>query len=134
MFSMSKTLLAAALTLLVGTLVSAAPAAAQEPTTARPHPHRAGQRVTGCLSKGPGEGTFTLQQDDGKSFALASTTVKLDEHVGHTVTVKGTPPAVVADAVTGKDTGMVKDTVMQRMGPPGGVLNVTSVTHVKPEC
>jgi Protein of unknown function (DUF5818) len=129
MFSTSKTLLAAALTLLVGTLVLAAPAAAQEPTTARAHPHRAGQRVTGCLSKGPVEGTFTIKQDDGKSFALASTTVKLDQHVGQTVTVKGTPPAVVTGAVTGKDAGMAEKAGMAR-----DTLHVTSVTHVKPEC
>ena len=150
MLSKTKTLLGAALTLLAGTLISAAPAAAQEPTT-----------VTGCLSKGPSEGTFTLTQDDRKTFALTSTTVKLNDHVGHKITVVGTPAgidkAVETGAVSAKDTGMArepaaaadtgmqhagkphetgmqKDTVMQRMGHPGGALNVSKMTMVAAEC
>jgi hypothetical protein len=137
MLATTKTLLCAALTLLAGTLVSAAPAAAQEPTT-----------FSGCLSKGPSKGTYTLTQDDGKTLALASTSVKLDEHVGHSITVDAKPAGIDAPVETGMakdtgnvedagkpiETGMAKDTAHQRTGPTGGALNVTKVTHVAAKC
>ena len=46
--------------------------------------------VTGCLQKGgdaPGE--FSITGDDGKVYGLRSSSVKLADHVGHTVTVSG---------------------------------------------
>jgi hypothetical protein len=46
--------------------------------------------VTGCLSKGTQAGTYTLTDKDGKAYAVTSKSVKLDGHVGHTVTLTGT--------------------------------------------
>ena len=46
--------------------------------------------VTGCLQKGgdaPGE--FSITGNDGKVYGLRSSSVKLADHVGHTVTVSG---------------------------------------------
>lgn len=46
--------------------------------------------VTGCLQKGgdaPGE--FSITGRDGKVYGLRSSSVKLADHVGHTVTVSG---------------------------------------------
>lgn len=141
MFGTSKALLAAMAGLLAGPLVAPAPAAAQEPTT-----------ITGCLSKGAAEGTFTIKGTDDKSYSLTSTTVKLDGHVGHKVTVAGTPAGVETGAVkdtgmageTGmaKDTGMTHDTGMahdtgmkkETAAAGGGALNVTSLKMVSAEC
>jgi hypothetical protein len=48
------------------------------------------QSVTGCLQKGDEPGGFVLTGDDGKTWELKSVGgVKLDEHVGHKVTVTG---------------------------------------------
>jgi hypothetical protein len=44
--------------------------------------------VTGCLQKGVEEGGYYIASDD-KMWELSSQTVKLDKHVGHTVTVTG---------------------------------------------
>lgn len=147
MIHTSKALLAVLAGLLAGAFASPTPAAAQEPTT-----------VTGCLSKGVGDGTFSLKGEDGKSYALSSSTVALDGHVGHKVTVMGTPGAMETGAVTdtgmARDTGTVGDTGMthrpgmahdsamaKEMDLPketaetgGGSLNVTSLTHVAAEC
>jgi hypothetical protein len=146
MFGTSKTLLAL-LGLFAGTLVSTTLAVAQEPTT-----------VTGCISKGTGPGTFSITGEDGKAYSLTSTTVKLDPHVGHKVTVTGGLAGVETGAV--KDTGMTKDTGMRAdtgaaaapgmardtgmkhepgmkhdTGAAGGAaLNVTSMTMVSAEC
>src|SRR5947209_20398558 len=45
--------------------------------------------VTGCLQKGDEADEFAITGEDGKTWELRSKTVKLDEHVGHTVTITG---------------------------------------------
>jgi hypothetical protein len=45
--------------------------------------------VTGCLQKGHEAGEFSITGEDGKAWDLSSSKVKLDEHVGHQVTVTG---------------------------------------------
>ena len=47
------------------------------------------QTVTGCLQKGDEAGEFALKGDDGKTWGLRSTSVKLDQHIGHQVTITG---------------------------------------------
>ena len=46
--------------------------------------------VTGCLKKGDGPSEFSIAGEDGKLWGLRSSTVKLEDHVGHKVTVAGT--------------------------------------------
>ena len=48
------------------------------------------QTVTGCLQKGDEPGEFSITGEDGKTWGLRSTSVKLDEHLGHKVNVTGT--------------------------------------------
>ena len=45
--------------------------------------------VTGCLQKGDEPGEFSIVSEDGKIWGLRSISVKLDQHVGHQVTVAG---------------------------------------------
>ena len=45
--------------------------------------------VTGCLQKGDEPDEFSITGKDGKTWGLRSKTVKLEEHVGHQVTVSG---------------------------------------------
>ncbi len=106
MFGTSKALLVAAAGFLVGTLASPATARAQEPTT-----------VTGCLAKGAAEGSFSITGEDGKAYSLTSTTVSLAGHVGHKVSVTGTPAGMetgMAEDAGAKDTGMTKDAGMAK--------------------
>ena len=44
--------------------------------------------VSGCLSKGKDAGTYEIASG-GKTTTVASKSVKLDGHVGHTVTLTG---------------------------------------------
>jgi|SRR5215831_9066949 len=48
-----------------------------------------GVTLTGCLQKGSVVDRFHLFGLDGKAYALRSSSVKLSEHVGHNVTIKG---------------------------------------------
>lgn len=52
-------------------------------------PATASKTVTGCLQKGREPGELSITGEDGKTWELSSKTVKLDEHVGHQVTVTG---------------------------------------------
>jgi hypothetical protein len=45
--------------------------------------------VTGCLQKGKEPTGFFITGEDGKNWELFSRKVKLDEHVGHKVTLTG---------------------------------------------
>jgi hypothetical protein len=47
------------------------------------------QTVTGCLQKGDEPDEVSITGEDGKIWGLRSTSVKLEQHVGHTVTVTG---------------------------------------------
>jgi hypothetical protein len=47
------------------------------------------QTVTGCLQKGDQASEFSITGEDGKTWGLRSATVKLDQHLGHKVTVTG---------------------------------------------
>jgi hypothetical protein len=47
--------------------------------------------VTGCLAKGDQPNEYMLKGDDGKTYNVMSSSVKLEPHVGHKVTVMGKP-------------------------------------------
>ena len=62
-----------------------------KPTTQEKQEHKPKpiMTVTGCLRKGHEPGELSITGEDGKTWELSSKTVKLDEHVGHQVTVTG---------------------------------------------
>jgi hypothetical protein len=54
-----------------------------------PKPANNTKTVTGCMQKGDEAGEFAITGEDGKTWDLRSSSVKLDQHVGHKVTVSG---------------------------------------------
>ncbi len=59
------------------------------PATPAAKPMHSKTKVTGCLQKGDSADEFAITGEDGKTWELRSRTVKLAEHVGHTVTITG---------------------------------------------
>jgi hypothetical protein len=86
----------------------------------------AADSVTGCLGKGNKKDVYSVTDASGKKHWVTSSTVQLSGHVGHTVTVSGTPPM---DNKMGNDTSMKMSGDMN-MGP----MNVTSMTMVSASC
>lgn len=94
---MKRTMFATLAFVVLTTLVSLAqqpanpdstkPAATQEKQDDKTTNHT--KTVTGCLQKGDEAGEFAITGEDGKTWELTSKSVKLDEHVGHQVTVTG---------------------------------------------
>jgi hypothetical protein len=52
-------------------------------------PATASKTVTGCLQKGHEPGELSITGEDGKTWDVTSKSVKLNEHVGHQVTLTG---------------------------------------------
>jgi hypothetical protein len=69
--------------------LSLCPVALMAQTAAPEKKAEKSQTVTGCLQKGDEAGEFSLKGEDGKNWGLRSTSVKLDQHIGHQVTVTG---------------------------------------------
>jgi hypothetical protein len=61
--------------------------------------------VTGCLQKGDEAGEYSITSEDGKRYGLRSKTVGLAKHVGHKVTVTGTPMAEENEEKEAKESG-----------------------------
>jgi hypothetical protein len=85
--------------------------------------------VTGCLQKGDQADLFSITGEDGKSWDLRSSTVKLADHVGHQVTVTGSPTRE-AKAEEKKE-GQVENAA-QKEGL--GELRVTDLKMVSQSC
>ena len=81
-------MLAKRISTLVGALaVAAALVAAPAPAAAQPTLVASSDSVTGCLKKGDKPGTYSVTTQDGKTVWVASQSVSLAGHVGHTVTL-----------------------------------------------
>jgi hypothetical protein len=85
--------------------------------------------VTGCLQKGDQPDQFSITGEDGKSFDLLSSTVKLADHVGHQVTVTGSPTRE-AKAEEKKEGQVEKAAGKEELGE----LRVTSLKMVSQSC
>ena len=82
--------------------------------------------VTGCLEKGSGSGSYTITGADGKKYDLraSDTSLKLDTHVGHKVTITGT-----------EDKSGSKETRTGQSSTGGAEkMDVSSLTMVSTSC
>ena len=85
--------------------------------------------VTGCLQKGGQPDQFSIIGEDAKSWDLRSSTVKLADHVGHQVTVTGSPTRE-AKAEEKKEGQVEKAAGKEELGE----LRVTSLKMVSQSC
>jgi lipid-binding SYLF domain-containing protein len=88
--------------------------------------------VTGCLQQGGDAGEFSIIARDGKTWELHSTSIKLDNHLGHTVTVTGprTHESKAQEQAEEKREGVVKASSKEEYAN----LAVTSLKMVSETC
>lgn len=85
--------------------------------------------LTGCLSSTDKADEYRLVTEDGSSWEIHTKTVKLGEHVGHTVTVTG--------KVWHPDAHGAKEKTKEAVDPNAsehGHLQATSVSMVSESC
>jgi SH3 domain-containing YSC84-like protein 1 len=88
--------------------------------------------VTGCLQRGGAAGEFSMIAPDGKTWDLHSTRIKLDDHLGHTVTVTGprSRESKAQERAEEKREGVVKASSKEESAD----LRVTSLKMVSETC
>jgi lipid-binding SYLF domain-containing protein len=88
--------------------------------------------VTGCLQRGGDAGEFSIIARDGKTWELHSTSIKLDNHLGHTVAVTGprTHESKAQEKAEEKREGVVKASSKEEYAN----LAVTSLKMVSETC
>ena len=91
------------------------------------------QTVTGCLQKADASGEFSITGEDGKTWGLSSTSVKLDQHIGHKVTVTGstTHESAKTEKAEEKKEGQVENAASKAEYAD---LTVTSLKMVSDSC
>ena len=95
-------------------------------------PAKGTMTVTGCLQKGDEVGEFSIAGEDGKVWGLRSSTVKLEDHVGHKVTVAGTASGESkAEAKKEKKEGEVENASQKEEYRD---LSVTSLKMISDTC
>lgn len=85
--------------------------------------------LAGCLSRGEKEGEYNLTAEDGSTWEIQSKTVKLSDHVGHTVRVTG--------KVWHADLHGAKEKTKEAVDPDAkehGHLRVTDLDMVSESC
>jgi hypothetical protein len=106
-------------------------AAAQDTTKTT---HKKTRTLTGCLQKGDDANEYKFTTARGATWEIKSDTVKLEEHVAHTITITGvvsnaTLHGVKEDTkVEAKEHGMDKDSTEH------GHMTVTSLKMVSDSC
>jgi lipid-binding SYLF domain-containing protein len=88
--------------------------------------------VTGCLQRGDDAREFSIVARDGKTWELHSNSIKLDNHLGHTVTVTGprTRESKTQEQAEVKREGVVKASSKEEYAN----LAVTSLKMVSETC
>ena len=96
-------------------------------------PATTSKTVTGCLQKGHEPGELSITGEDGKTWDVTSKNVKLDEHVGHQVTLTGSAhrESNAQEKSEGKKEGQVENAAAKE---EYGDLRVTGLKMVSETC
>src|SRR5207244_948086 len=93
--------------------------------------------ITGCLQKGDQPDEFTITGDDGKTWGLRSGgKVNLSEHIGHKVTITGSPMRESKAEEKKEKAEEKKEGTMEKAAEKHeyGDLRVSSVKMVSDSC
>ena len=96
--------------------------------------HKKTRTLTGCLQKGEDANEYNLTTKRGATWEVKSDSVKLDEHVGHTVTVTGVVAHRKAHAMKEDTKAEMKEHGMDKDSKEHGHMTVTGLTMVSETC
>jgi hypothetical protein len=103
-------------------------------TESKPKPKADIRTVTGCLSQGDSADEFKLTGKDGSTWELRSSSVKLSEHVGHTVSAHGVVSNAKMHNMKEDAKSAAVDSGVKKNDSEHGHLKVTSVKMVAESC
>jgi hypothetical protein len=106
-------------------------AAAQDNTKTT---HKKVRTLSGCVSKGDDANEFTLTTAKGATWELDSDSVKLGEHVGHSVTVTGVVSNAKMHGMKEDAKNEAKEHGMGKKSTEHGHITVTDLKMVSDSC
>jgi hypothetical protein len=96
--------------------------------------HKKTRALTGCLQKGEDANEYNLTTEKGGSWELKSDSIKLGDHVGHTVTVTGVVSHHKEHAMKEDTKEEMKEHGMDKDAKEHGHMTVTDLTMVSETC
>ena len=103
-------------------------------TASKPKPKADIRTVTGCLTQGDSADEFVLTGKDGSTWELRSSSVKLSQHVGHTVAAHGVVSNAKMHNLKEDAKSAAVDSGVKKNDSEHGHLKVTSVKMVGDSC
>jgi hypothetical protein len=106
-------------------------ATAQDTTKAT---HKKTRTLTGCLQKGDDANEYNFTAKGGGTWEIKSDSVKLDEHVGHTVKITGVVSNAMAHGMKEDAKEEMKEHGMDKHTAERGHMTVTDLFMVSDSC
>jgi hypothetical protein len=106
-------------------------ATAQDTTKAT---HKKTRTLTGCLQKGDDANEYNFTAKGGGTWEIKSDSVKLDEHVGHTVKITGVVSNAMAHGMKEDAKEEMKEHGMDKHTAERGHMTVTDLIMVSDSC
>ncbi len=96
--------------------------------------HKKTRTLTGCLQKGDDANEYKLTTTKGGTWEIKSDTVKLGDHVAHTVTITGVVSNATLHGAKEDTKAEAKEHGMDKNSTEHGHLTVTNLTMVSDTC
>jgi hypothetical protein len=96
--------------------------------------HQKTRTLTGCLQKGEDANEYNLTAKDGGTWEIKSDSVKLGEHVGHTVKIVGVVSNAAAHGMKEDTKDEMKEHGMDKNSTEHGHITATDLTMVSDTC
>ena len=96
--------------------------------------HKKTRTLTGCLQKGEEANEYNFTAKDGGTWEIKSDSVKLDEHVGHSVKITGVVANATAHGMKEDTKGEMKEHGMAKQATESGHMTVTHLTMISDTC
>ena len=110
---------------------TAGPATAQDNTKTT---HKKTRTLSGCLQKGDDANEYTLTTAKGGIWEIQSDSLKLGDHVGHTVTILGVVSNAKLHGMKEDAKDKAKEHGMAKHSTEHGHMTVTNLTMVSDTC
>jgi hypothetical protein len=96
--------------------------------------HKKTRTLTGCLQKGDDANEYNLTTAKGSTWEIKSDSVKLGEHVGHTVTITGVVANATAHGMKEDTKEEMKEHGMDKNATEHGHLTATDLKMISDSC
>jgi len=96
--------------------------------------HKKTRTLTGCLQKGDDANEYKLTTAKGGTWEIKSDTVKLGDHVAHTVTITGVVSNATAHGVKEDAKAEAKEHGIDKDSTEHGHMTVTHLKMVSDSC